>query len=228
MKPFRSYLLSLLPIFLAFVVLSEKASAQKLTNPTKLFKGHIYKAESDVPAGEGMIYVYEDPYPNPVTSSRVNPTTGDYSVILDPSHIYRFSVEVIGCYTSEFVISTPAGTNYEELIENFDVTPIAVDSLLYSGSPFAEGAATFADDASLREVLMFLDANPTVIVSIGVGLARDEVDPVTRQRVDAIKNLFSEMKVSTTRIRWERLVGTEVGKYIIKVAAFGFEEKKER
>lgn len=229
MKPFRpSLLLVFAALFVIPLFLPGEMQAQKLTNPTKLFKGNVTNESTKTSAGEGMVYVYEDPYPKPVTSSRVNPTTGEYSVILDPSHVYRFSVEVIGCYTSEFILSTPAGIEYEELEENFEVTPIAVDSLLYQGSPFAEGNATFADDAGMREVLTFLNANPTVIVSIGVGLVKDEVDPITKKRVDAIKALFTEMKVSTTRIHWERLVGTPVGTYIVKTKEFGFEERKER
>lgn len=225
MKSYRPLLLLSFSSFLFLLLLSGQAQAQKLTNPTKLFKGIVEKESA--PAGEGMVYVYEDPYPKPVTSSRVNPTTGDYSVILDPSHVYRFVVEVIGCYTSEFIISTPAGTNYEELEENFEVVSIPADSLLYNGSLFAEGKNTFADEAALREVLAFLDANPTVIVSIGVGLEKDEVDPVTKTRVEVIKSMFTEMNISTTRIKWERLVGTPVGTYVIKVKEFGFEERSD-
>ena len=202
---------------------SSELLAQKLENPTKLYRGIVLMTGSDEPAHEGLISVYEEPYPEPVTSSRINTGTGDYSMILDPSKIYRFKVEAIGCYTSEFIISTPGGTNYEELDENFEVSPIPADSILYNGKPFVTGEASFSDEAGIQQVLTFLQVNSSVIVSIGVGLEKDAVDPVSKKRVEALKVKFREMNVSTTRIKWVRMVGDELGLIRISVADFELE-----
>lgn len=219
----KSNLLLRLPVS-AFVLMvlfcTATLSAQKLENPTKLYRGIVSLAGSSDVAHDGIIYVYEDPYPTPVTSSKLNTGTGEYSMILDPSKIYRLSVEAVGCYTSEFIIATPAGTNYEELDENFEVDPIPLDSVLYAGKPFAEGGAAFSDESGFRQMISFLVENPAVIVSINVGLLEDKVDAVTKKRVDAIKEMFRELEVSTTRIKWVRLVGEELGLFRVAITEF--------
>lgn len=210
-------LLFSLTLFLAF---SATSFAQSLSNPTKLYTGTIFNLGSGDLAGEGMLYVYEDPYPTPVTSSRINATTGAYRVILDPAKLYWFRVEVLGYFTDDFMVATPSGGDYREMSEDLHIRPIPIDSVLYSGSPFADGAASFTDEAAVRNVLTFLRENPTVIVEIGVGLEVDKVDPVTKDRVDAIKKLFREIDVSTTRIKWERKLDDPYGLVTIKVDSF--------
>ena len=180
-------------ITLFFAFCASTMSAQSLTNPTKLYTGVIYElgAESENVVGEGMLYVYEDPYENnPVTSSRINATTGAYRVILDPAKLYWFRVEALGFYTDDFMVASPAGGNYEERSEDLRIRKIPVDSVLFQGTPFDGETATFSDDTPIRKVLEFLVEHPTVIVEIGVGLEADEVDPVTKKRVGAIKKLF--------------------------------------
>ncbi len=207
-------------LLLAFAVVGfADLYAQKLENPTKLYKGVVSLGTTGT-APEGVVYVYEEPYPTPVTSSKLNTGTGEYRVILDPAKLYRFSVEAVGCHAAEFIIASPAGTNYEELDKHFTVSPIPIDSVLFNGKLFAEGQATFSNEAKLREVLTFLVENQAVIVSIGVGLVKDEVDPISKQRVAAIKELFREMNVSTTRIKWVRMVGDELGLFKISIAEF--------
>lgn len=195
-------------------------SAQKLTNPTKLYRGIISSTENSSPVHSGSVLVFEDPYPEPVTSSKINTGTGEYSMILDPSKIYRLRIEADGYYTSEVILSTPAGSEYQELDEPFEVMPIPKDSVLFSGVPFTDGTNTYADGSGIREAVRFLAENPSVTVVIGVGLVEDKVDPVTKKRVDAIKELFREFDVSTTRIDWDRRLDMELGQYVVKISGF--------
>jgi hypothetical protein len=167
-----------------------------------------------------MIYVYEEPYPEHVTSSKITTDGGDYRVILDPEKIYRFTVLTPGFYTEDFIMSTPSGTNYEELVENFELTPIAIDSILYDGTLFTPETADVIDANVLSGILQFLDRNALVTVSVDVGLVADEVDPLSKQRVDAIKAAFKEAEVSTTRIKWNRDLTSPLNRFVIRISGF--------
>jgi len=195
-------------------------AGQSLSNPTKLYTGHVISANGGEHADGGMIYVYEEPYPEHVTSSKITTDGGDYRVILDPEKIYRFTVLAPGFYTEDFIMSTPSGTTYEELVENFEVTPIAVDSILYDGNLFVESGVELASAEVLTEILQFLDRNALVTVAIDVGLVADEVDPLSKQRVDAIKDAFKAAEVSTTRIKWNRDLSSPMNRFVIRISGF--------
>ena len=213
--------------FLA-IACSPHALAQSLTNPTKLYTGTIYTAGTNDLAGEGMLYVFEDPYEeSPVTSSRINATAGGYRVLLDPAKLYWFRIEALGFYTDDFMVSSPPGEDYEERVEDLRIRPIPIDSLLFRGAPFEGETALFSDNAPMRNVLEFLVDNPTVVVEIGVGLEADEVDPVTKKRVNAIKKLFREMDVSTTRIAWTRKLDDPFGTITISIDSFAEPEESD-
>jgi hypothetical protein len=206
--------------FVLIIVAVPAAQSQSLTNPTKMYKGTITLEESgDVP-GDGIVKVYEDPYPDAVTSSKVNNETGEYSVILDPATLYRFEVAGLGCYTRDFWLGSPIGGNYEERTVNFTIRKVAIDSILYHGRPFAEGSAQLTDRGDLDRILFFLAENPTVEVAIEVALVKDEVDPVTADRVTAIKEAFRNADVSTTRINWVRKVGDPFNEFTFRISGF--------
>ena len=198
-----------------------RSDAQSLSNPTKLYTGSVYTQGTEQVVEEAMLYVYEDPYTTPVTSSHITTTTGEYRVLLDPAKLYWFRVEALGHFTDDFMVATPSGTTYEERKENLPIRPIPLDSVLYSGRPFAGETADWSEEEAIRNVLAFLDENPTVKVEIGVGLEVDEVDPLTQSRVNAIKQIFRDMNISTTRIKWERKLDNPFG--MITMTIDGFE-----
>ncbi len=214
-KSATSILVTLL--LLASVVQGTAQDGGKLEQPTKLYMG-LVTADDGSPVDGGKIYVFEDPYPNVVTSSKINSGDG-YKIYLDPEKIYIFRIEAPGFYTQEFIISTPTGPDYLEVTENFEIHPIPLDTALYQGSPFVADTPEF-DGASLMEVISFLKENPTANVTIAVGLVEDAVDPVSKARVGAIKELFMEHELSLTRITWFRDLGSPFNTFAIRVSSF--------
>ena len=202
------------------ILLATGAEAQGLTNPTKLYTGAVFTQGTETIVEDAMLYVYEDPYPTPVTSSRITTNTGEYRVLLDPAKLYWFRVEALGHFTDDFMVASPAGGNYEELSQDMYIRPIPVDSILYRGKPFEGETASWSEKEAIGNVLNFLIENPTVKVEIGMGLEVNEVDPLTQERVNAIKGIFKDMNVSTTRIKWDRKLSDPFGMMTVRVESF--------
>lgn len=224
--PFR-YRLStgfLVPvIILASYVSLHSQEGGSLENPTKLMTGSVTSDVGD-PLDGGMILVFEDPYPNVVTSSKINSGEG-YRLLLDPSKIYTFRIEAPGFFSDEYLISTPEGYDYQEITENFTLHAIPKDSTLFLGEPFRGETAEFTE-SGIISVIAFLKKNPSVVVTINVGLVEDAVDPVSKARVGAIKKLFTENDLSVTRITWSRDVGQPFNQYGITISGFLSEESE--
>lgn len=195
------------------------APAQKLTNPTKRYYGVVSDESTNQPAGEGKVYVYQDPFPDPVTSSKINPGTGEYSFILDPSNIYRLRVESAGYYATDILLSTPPGDNYEEIQENLTVPAILQDSLLYKGTVFGDGTGML-DTVKLNEVIDFLKLNRQVVAGVSVGGGGAPLDDAGKARVQAFKDYFRARGISLTRLSMKLAQELDNGLYVITVADF--------
>jgi len=201
-----------------------QAAAQegRLENPTKLYMG-LVTAPDGTPVTSGRVLIFEDPYPNVVTSSKINEGLG-YRVQLDPEKMYIFRVEAPGYFSQEYFFSTPSGMEYAEITENLTIEPIPLDSVLFTGDPFAPDSDVL-DGASLDDVITFLSDNPTVEVTIAVGLVEDEVDPISRSRVGAIKRLFEEKGLSLTRITWFRDLSRPFNSFAVTITGFHQEDE---
>ncbi len=218
--PFGKRLLAFFIIPATFLANDVSMVAQEtgsLENPTKLMMGTVTSDVGEEIDG-GIILVFEDPYPNVVTSSKINRGEG-YRLLLDPSKIYTFRIEAPGYFSDEVLISTPAGYDYEEVSENFTLHAIPADSTLYTGSPFVGESAEFTDEG-IESVITFLKENPSTTVTINVGLVEDAVDPVSKARVSAIKDLFTENELSVTRITWERDLNRPFNEFAIAISGF--------
>lgn len=208
--------LTLLCLLLTPLILPAQEGG-RLENPTKLYMGMV-TAPDGTPVTSGKVLVFEDPYPNVVTSSKISGEIG-YRFQLDPEKIYVFRVEAPGYFSQEYIFSTPSGFDYAEVTENLTVEPIRKDSVLFSGTPFEPETATIRAGA-LDEVVHFLSENPSVLVTIAVGLTEDRVDPLTRGRVEAIKALFEATELSLTRITWFRDLASPFDSYRVTITGF--------
>ena len=219
---FQMYMIkpaTLLTAFLLLLLTAVTGTAQegKLEQPTKLYMGLVTADDGSTVDG-GKIYVFEDPYPNVVTSSKINSGDG-YKIYLDPEKIYIFRIEAPGFYTQEFIISTPTGPEYIEVTEHFEIHPIPIDTTLYAGAPFVGDTPEFEGEA-LQGMIEFLKENPTVEVTIAVGLVENAVDAVSKARVAAIKDLFTKNELSLTRITWFRDLESPFNSFAIRVTGF--------
>jgi hypothetical protein len=215
-----------IPVILATLLLFNDvgvfAQVGILENPTKLYMG-LVTAPDGTPVTTGKVLIFEDPYPNVVTSSKINEGLG-YSVQLDPEKLYIFRVEAPGYFSQEYFFSTPSGMEYAEITENLTIEPIRIDSILFAGVPFVPDSEKFAG-APFDDLIEFLDENPTVEVTIAVGLVEDNVDPVTRSRVSAIKRLFEKNGLSLTRITWFRDLSRPINTFAITITGFHQEDE---
>lgn len=216
----------LLPVILAATCLP--AAGQ--TGALKLFKGTITNSATGKPIDGGRLHVYEGSNPEPVTTSKINPSTGFYQVILSPATEYRFEVASIRFYHTEFTIRTPAGTNYEETVKDLKVDPIPMGTSIYSGVMFDPGSSKLNEDAELRSLVNVMKKERGVAVTITVtpdvlaagskkstarrgkkGKAATEPAPgpttdfkqLGEARMAVIKNFLKQQGISTARLNWD-------------------------
>ncbi len=152
-------------LLLPFLVAAIPAAAQ-VSNPVKLLKGAVIDAKSGKPANGGKVYAFEGNSTTPSTNSRINPGTGSYQMILNPSTQYRIRVEALSCYYTDFTVTTPAGNNYEEVIKELRVEPIPIGSTVLSGRLFEPGSTTLNQTEDLRKFLDFMKTQRYVTVTL--------------------------------------------------------------
>ena len=194
----------------------ESVEAQNLENPTKLYTGAISDPSGTAIDG-GMLYVFDEPYPEPVSSSRVGEQ--GYRVLLDPAKLYRFRVEVPGFHTGEILLSSPNGSDYQEVTENIELSPIPMDTSLALGTLFV-GETDELVDGVLAPALAFMLNAPYVNVTMSVGLVEDAVDPLSNKRVAAIKSAFRSADVDLTRLAWHCDLSRPLHDVALKISSF--------
>ncbi len=225
----------------ATAIMPIAAAAQ--TNPLKLFKGTIASTATGKPIDGGRLLVYQGSETEPVTTSKINPGTGFYQVILSPAITYRFEVVSPRFYSTSFSITTPAGTNYEETVKDLKVEPIPLGTTIFSGRLFEPGSSTLEETGEFKNAVDMLKKERAVVVTItvvpdvlaatskastpapkkkgkkGKGATEEpaptpvaETAPSMKQlgesRMAAVKNLFKQRGISTTRLGWEIKEGT--------------------
>jgi hypothetical protein len=203
------------------------------TNPLKLVKGTIKDEKTGKPIDGGRLNVYTGSSRETVTSSKINPKTGFYQVILGPGTQYRFEVVSPRFYTTDIAMTTPPGANYEEIVKDLSVKPIPMGTVLFSGRLFDVGSASLKESPELRRVTDDLKKSRTMAVTItvvpdlaaaakkaapkkkkkGKGTAVAEIEQpapannpaatLGNDRVTSLKNYFKGQGISTTRLAWD-------------------------
>lgn len=196
--------------------LSVTAGAQTLENPTKLYTGAITSTTGEA-ITHGLLHVFEEPYPEPILTSKVG--ENGYRVLIDPAELYRFRVEAPGYYTFEVLMTTPNGFDYREVNEPFILRPIPQDTVLASGQIFSDDTDELIDGV-LQPAFAFMIEQPHVEVTMSVGLVEDAVDPLTKQRVAAIKSAFRAAGIDLVRLEWHRDLDRPFGQYSLAVSGF--------
>lgn len=153
-------------IFGGVLLLAAIPAAAQLNNPVKLLKGAILDAKTGKGANGGKIYAYQGKSTTPVTNSRINPGTGSFQMILNPSTEYRIRVEATSYYYTDFTYTTPPGNNYEEIVHDFKVEPIPIGSTALSARLFDPGTATLRETQELRSFLDFMKVQRYVAVTL--------------------------------------------------------------
>ena len=138
------------------------------TNPVKLLKGVVTDARSGKPVDGGRIFVYEGSGSEPVAQSRINPSTGAFQVVLNPSGVYRFVVRSPRFLPGESTVRTPAGNSYEEVVQNLTLQPIPVGESIYAGRAFDNGAVAVTPSNDLARAIAFLKESQSATVRIAV------------------------------------------------------------
>jgi hypothetical protein len=214
---------------------THSAFAQE-TNPVKLLRGTISNSQTGKPIDDGgKVYAFTSASATePATSSKINPKTGAYQLILSPSTQYRLVVKSPSFETGEFPYTSPAGSNYEESQKDMAVKPIAVGSVIYAGRLFEPNSAAYINDPYFQKVLDMLRTKQSVMVSIDVvpdgifdapkaapkpkkpkkgapvepavaspttGGPQQELAELGTARVQAIKDLLKQQKISITRVK---------------------------
>lgn len=224
-------------VFISMLMLAPVLAGAQ-TNALKLVKGTVSSSATGSPVDGGRVAVYQGSNSEPVTTSKINPRTGFYQVILSPGIDYRFEVVSPKFYRTNITVKTPSGTNYEEIVKDLKVEPIPMGVTLYSGNLFDPGAATLKEDSKLRGVLDVLKKESSMAVTISVvpemapaagkkaapkkgkkgkGVAEQVVETPTMDftqignaRVAALKNYFKSNGISTTRLKWDVRPGITV------------------
>lgn len=222
------------------------ATAQE-TNPVKLLKGTITNSQTGKPIDDGgKVYAFTSASASePATSSKINPKTGAYQMILSPSTQYRLVIKSPSFETAEFSYSSPAGSNYEESMKDMAVKPIAVGSTIFAGRLFEPNSAAFVNDPYFQKVLDMLRTKQSVMVSIDVvpdgifdapkpapkpkkpkkgapaepvaaapttGGPQQELATLGAERVQAIKDLLRQQKISITRVKINLRPGHQIAR----------------
>lgn len=226
------------PARLGAIVISMLALAPALagaqTNALKLVKGTVSSSATGAPVDGGRVAVYQGSNTEPVTTSKINPRTGFYQVILSPDIDYRFEIVSPKFYRTNITVKTPGGTNYEEIVKDLKAEPIPMGITLYSGNLFEPGSTTLKEDSKLRGVVDMLKKESAMGVTVSVvpdmepaakkaapkkgkkgkGVAETVADTPTMDftqmgdaRVAALKNYFKQNGISTTRLKWSVLPG---------------------
>ncbi len=198
-------------IALAGLIILPAIAAAQLENPVKLVTGTISNSKTGEAADGGKLWVYHESKKEAISSSKINPKTGFFRVILDPSTTYRFRIEAPSYYGSDFVIVTPPGINYEEIEENFAVPPLPVDSLLFSGPMFVAGQKELIDPAVLKETADFMKAQPFVVAGVKMSSSSKKLDDMGEERKRELKNAFRDAGVSLTRFKWRVVTDGSLG-----------------
>jgi hypothetical protein len=156
------------------------ASAQ-ITNGVKLFKGVVSDTRTGQPVDGGRVWVYQGSLAEPVSNSKINPGTGKYQVILNPSTEYRFVMKSPKYYTSEMNIMTPPGIDYEETLKDFTMEMIPLGSKIFSGRMFDPGASQFKVSPEFQKVVELMKRQQGIMVAIAItpDALAPEVKPVT-------------------------------------------------
>jgi hypothetical protein len=162
------------------VILSVPSSAQ-ITNGVKLFKGVVNDTRTGQPVDGGRVWVYQGSLAEPVSNSKINPGTGKYQVILNPSTEYRFVMKSPKYYTSEVRITTPPGTDYEETIQDLTMEMIPLGSTIFSGRMFDPGASQFKVSPEFQKIVELMNRQKGIMVAVAItpDALAPEVKPVT-------------------------------------------------
>lgn len=213
------------------------ALAGAQTNALKLVKGTVSNSSTGAPVDGGRVAVYQGSSTEPVTTSKINPRTGFYQVILSPGIDYRFEIVSPKFYRTNISVKTPGGTNYEEIVKDLKAEPIPMGVTLYSGNLFDPGSITLKEDSKLRGVVEVLKKESAMAVTVSVvpdmapaskkaapkkgkkgkGAAEPVADTpkmdftqIGDARVAALKTYFKQNGISTTRLKWSVLPGVTV------------------
>jgi hypothetical protein len=163
------------------VILSSVPSTAQITNGVKLFKGVVSDTKTGQPVDGGRVWVYQGSMAEPVTNSKINPGTGKYQVILNPSTEYRFVMKSPKYYNTEIKVTTPPGTDYEETVQDFTMEGIPLGSTIFSGRMFDPGASQFKVSPEFQKVVDLMNRQKGIMIAVAItpDALAPEVKPVT-------------------------------------------------
>jgi hypothetical protein len=223
---------TILSLCTAVAVVACSGAAIAQTNPLKLIKGTITDSKTGKSIDGGKLNVYQGSTAETVSSSKINPRTGFYQLILSPNTEYRFEVVSPKYYTTNFTIKTAPGSNYEETVKDLKVDPIPMGTVIYAGRVFEPGASAITDPTALKPIVDALKKQQAIAVTVtvipelaakkpaaakkpkkgkkGGDMATVSDVPTTdagatlgEARVSALKNFFKGQGISTTRLMWD-------------------------
>jgi hypothetical protein len=159
------------------ILFSLPATAQ-ITNGVTLFKGVVNDSKSGQPVDGGRVYVYQGTLEEPVTNSKINPGTGKYQVLLNPSTEYRFVFKSPKYYNTEIMVTSPPNNDYEEVVRDFTMEPIPVGSTIYSGRLFDPGSAELKISPEFQKLTDLMKRE--IGIMLGVVIIPDAMAPEVR------------------------------------------------
>jgi hypothetical protein len=180
----------------ALALLLTLPSAAQVTNGVKLLKGIVSDMKTGKPINGGKIWIYEGANSEPVSSSKVNPGTGFYQVILNPSTTYKFQFKSPSYYITTIEVTTPPGNDYEETEKNFTIEPIPIGSTIFSGRLFEPGSAQLQATADIQKVVDLLKRERGIMITVKV--TPDALVPVSRPVTAAPKKPAKKGKKGAT------------------------------
>lgn len=152
-------------LIIALVLGTHVLHAQS-TNPLKLIKGVITDTRSGKPIDGGKLNVYASSSAETFAYSKINPKTGAFQLILAPATTYRFEVISPRFYTTDFTVQTPPGNGYEETVKNFNVEPLPIGTVAFTGRAFDAGSARLLTVPGLTSLAGLLKKQTGLIVSL--------------------------------------------------------------